>query len=131
MQRSGSPPPAGVSTADVMTAFGTGKSEAGSVARLAHGFGVTGIAIDVVLVLKPAHWPCACPSTQLGPCKRVGSGELPTQFRVPPTLTRLMSEAPCETLDATWRFPPMLPSHAKHGPALERHSKLPSITTSG
>src|SRR5260370_40668362 len=108
MQRSGSPPPAGVSTAEVMTALGTGKSEGGSVARLAHGFGVTGVAIDVVPVLKPARWPCECPSAQLGPCKRVGSGELPAQFRFPPTLTRLMPEAPCGTLDAPRRCQPSL-----------------------
>ena len=27
-----------------------------------------GVVIDVVVVLKPVHWPCDRPSTQLGPC---------------------------------------------------------------
>jgi hypothetical protein len=80
-----------------MTVLGTGKDEAGS--RLARGDDVVGAPIDVVVVLKPAHWPCDCPSTQLGPWERVGAGELPKQCRSPPTLTRLMSDALCDVLD--------------------------------
>jgi hypothetical protein len=38
----------------VITVLGTGKPETGSVTRLAHSVGVTGVAIDVVAVLKPA-----------------------------------------------------------------------------
>src|SRR5262245_17445427 len=99
MQRCGNPFAAGVSTAEVMTVLGTGKPAAGSVARLAHGVGVAGVAIDVVAVAKPAHWPWAFPSTQLGPWERVGIGVLPKQCRFPPTLTRLMSDAVCDVLD--------------------------------
>src|SRR5579871_88260 len=131
MQRCGNPFAAGVSTAEVITVLGTGKPEAGNAARLAHGVGVTGVAIDVVAVLKPAHWPCDRPSTQLGPCKWVGAGELPSQFRFPFTLTRLISDAACDLLDCMRTFSPTLPSHAKHGPALDRHSKSPRMTTSG
>jgi hypothetical protein len=82
----------------VIAALGTGKSEAGSVAICAHCFGVVGVAIEVVLVLNPAHWFCAWPSTQSGPCWCVGAGVLLTQFRLPATLTRLISEATLELL---------------------------------
>src|SRR3981189_2141957 len=94
MQRCGRPPPAGVSTADTITVLGTGKPAAGSAASAAHGRGVTGVAIDVVVVEKPAHWPCACPSTQLGPRNWVGFGELSAQLRFPSTRTRLPPRAP-------------------------------------
>src|SRR3979490_2203075 len=60
MQRSCGPPAAGVSTADTITVLGTGKPAAGSAASAAHGRGVTGVAIDVVVGGKLAHWPCAC-----------------------------------------------------------------------
>src|SRR5262249_51192789 len=120
-----------VSTAEVITVFGTGKPEAGSAARLAHDFGVTGVAIEVVLVSKPAHWPCERPSTQLGPRRRVGCGVLPVHSRLPPTLTRLMSEVPCVRFDVTWTLPRTLPSQARQGPILARHSKLPLMTMSG
>src|SRR5215472_9952780 len=131
MQRSGSPLPAGVSTAEVITVLGTGNPEAGSMARLAHATGVTGVAIEVVRVLKSAHWFCAFPSTQLGPRKFVGEGELLTQFRLPATWTRLTSEAPWLTFDPMCRLPPISPSHARQGPALALHSKFPWMTTSG
>ena len=56
MQRSGKDPLAGVSTAEVITVFGTGKAEAGSAASAAQdAAGVTGVAMDVVVVPKPAH----------------------------------------------------------------------------
>jgi hypothetical protein len=71
--------PAGKIIDSVMTVLGTGNPDAGSVAKLAHGVGVADAPIDVVVVLKPAHWPCDCPSTQLGPWERVGAGELPKQ----------------------------------------------------
>jgi hypothetical protein len=56
-QYAGSPgvDPAGTLSATTMTVLGTGNPEAGSVARLAHGVGVAGAPIDVVVVLKPAH----------------------------------------------------------------------------
>src|SRR5262249_40117281 len=127
----GGPPPAAVSTADTIAALGTGKSDVGRPVSMLHGFGVTGVAIDVVVVENPAHWFCALPTTQLGPCRWVGAGELLTQFRFPPTLTRLTSEAAWEALLPMWALPPMLPSHATHGPALPLHSKLPLMTTSG
>src|SRR5689334_5747815 len=130
MQRSGKVLVAGVSTAVAMTVFGTGKSV--SVVSALHGLGATGVAIDVVVVLNPAHWFCACPSTQSGPCGCVGAGEFATQFRLPPTLTRLTSDAPAgDTLWLSWTLPPIRPSQATHGPAFPLHSKLPWITTSG
>jgi hypothetical protein len=56
MQRSGKDPLAGVSTADVITVFGTGKPEAGRAASAAQDpAGVTGLPIDDVVVAKPAH----------------------------------------------------------------------------
>ena len=56
MQRSGKDPLAGVSTADVITVFGTGKPETGRAASAAHDpAGVTGVPIDDVVVAKPAH----------------------------------------------------------------------------
>src|SRR6266404_511324 len=91
MQRCGRPPPAGVS----------------------------GVAIDVVVVEKPAHWPCACPSTQLGPRNWVGSGELSAQLRFPSTRTRLTSEALAATFERMWALPPTRPSQATQGPALD------------
>src|SRR4030081_2942894 len=134
MQRCGRPPPAGVSTADTITVLGTGEpgaGTAGSAARAAHGRGVTGVAIDVVVVEKPAHWPCACPSTQLGPRNWVGFGELSAQLRFPSTRTRLTSEALAATFERMWALPPTRPSQATHGPALDWHSKLPLMTVSG
>src|ERR1051325_9446526 len=131
MHRAGSPLPAAMSSTDVIAALGTGKSDVGRPASMLHGFGVTGVAIDVVVVLNPAHWFCEFPTTQLGPCLRVGAGELLTQFRFPATLTRLISEAALEALFAIWALPPMLPSHATHGPALPLHSKLALMATSG
>src|SRR4051812_31828975 len=100
MQRCGSEPEAGVSTADVITALGTGKPELGSAARAAHdAAGVTGVPIDVVRVTKPSHCPTPSPlSAQLGPRKWVGWGELALQCRFPPISTRLMSEAVVERL---------------------------------
>jgi hypothetical protein len=68
-------PPAGSSPIEVITVSGTGKPEAGSVARLPYHVGVTDVAIDVVVVLKAAHWPCQCPSTQRDPCPWVGGGD--------------------------------------------------------
>jgi hypothetical protein len=115
----------------VITVLGTGKPEPGSVFRLAHGVGVTGVAIEVVVVLNPAHWPCDRPSTQLGPCECVGAGEFPSQFRFPFTLMRLTSDAACPWLDWIWTPSSTVPSHAKQDPALDRHSKLPWMSTSG
>ena len=47
MQRSGKDPLAGVSTADVITVFGTGKAEVGSAASTAQdAAGVTDVAFD-------------------------------------------------------------------------------------
>ena len=131
MQRCGRPPPAGVSTADTITVLGTGKPAGGSAASAAHGRGVTGVAIDVDVVEKPAHWPCACPSTQLGPRNWVGSGELSAQLRFPSTRTRLTSEALAATFEWMWALPPTRPSQATQGPALDWHSKLPRMTMSG
>jgi hypothetical protein len=58
-QNSGNPglaAPAGTIRAASITVLGTGKPEAGNVTRLAHGVGVTGVATDVVVVLKPVDW---------------------------------------------------------------------------
>src|SRR5690349_7361769 len=93
MQRSGRLPFAGVSTAVSITVLGTGKSDGSSPVSAAQPLGVTGVAIDVVVVLKSAHWFCARPSTQFGPCWSVGSGELLAQLRLPPMRTRLTSDA--------------------------------------
>src|ERR1700716_3258377 len=110
MQRCGRPPPAGVATADTITVLGTGKPAPGSAASAAHGRGVTGVAIDVVVVEKLAHWPCACPCTQLGPRNWVGSGEMPPPLRFPSTRRRLTFEALAATFGLIWALPPTRPS---------------------
>src|SRR5689334_4454287 len=126
MHRSGKVLLAGVSTAEVITVLGTGKADAGSRASAAHeAAGVTGVAIDVVLVAKPAHWSCALPSTQLGPCTCVGSGEFCWQCRFPPTCTRLTSDAVFERFDWMWTLPSTLPSQARHGPLFDWQWKSP------
>ena len=57
MQRSGRLPLAAVSTAEVITVFGTGKPAAGRAASAAHdAAGATGpLLIDVPVVAKPVH----------------------------------------------------------------------------
>jgi len=56
MQRCGWVELAGVSTAPVITVLGTGNTELGSVASAAQlAAGVTGVAIEVVWVMKPSH----------------------------------------------------------------------------
>ena len=45
-----------------------------------------------------AHWPCRLPATKSGPKVCVGGGVFPWHSRLPPTETRLMSEAALELL---------------------------------
>src|SRR5438874_7384944 len=132
MHRAGSVEVADARTADVITILGTGKAETDSAASAAQeATGVTGVAIEVVVVAKPAHCPCELPSTQLGPCTRVGSGEFCWQCRSPPTVTRLTSDAVFERLDWMWRLPSTLPSQARHGPLFDWQWKSPLISVSG
>src|SRR5690242_6308648 len=133
MQRAGSVEVAVARTAEVMTVFGTGKLAADErAASAAHeGTGVAGVAIEVVVVAKPAHCPCTSPSTQLGPRCCVGSGEFCWQCRLPPTATRLTSDGVFERLDWMWTLPSTLPSHARHGPLFDWQWKSPLISVSG
>src|SRR5258708_5215841 len=80
--------------------FTTPVSLTAQVRASAVGFGM--FKVDAIHVgaafggAKPrwaAHWPCRLPATKSGPKVCVGGGEFPLHSRLPPTETRLISEA--------------------------------------